>query len=98
MFTLDDCPHPAPGVVGRVIESAKSQTEAVLILAEKGQVKVINEVGARIWELLDGQRSVRQMAAIICQEYQVDQPQAEIDTLAFITDLHDRGIVTIQKS
>jgi len=98
VITLDDCPQPVPGVVGRMIESAvPTQTEAVLVLPEKGQVKVLNEVGARIWKLVDSKNSVRQIAENICREYQVEQNQAEADTMIFISDLIDRGIVTFIK-
>lgn len=88
MLTLDSFPQPAPGVVGRLVDD-----EAVLVLPERGQVKVVNQVGARIWELLDGRRSVREIAAQICAEYQVDLSQAEADTLEFLAALEARGAV-----
>lgn len=88
MFQLESCPQPNPKVVGRVVDD-----EAVLVLPEKGKVKVLNEVGARIWSLVDGKRSVRQIAAEICREYQVEQFEAEEDTLAFLNDLAGRGVV-----
>ena len=90
MLTLDVYPTPAPGVVGRVVDA-----EAVLVLPARGEVKVLNEVGARIWELSDGNRTVREIANVICEEYEVDAAAAEADTLAFFKDLEDRGAIRI---
>lgn len=88
MTKLDKLPSPVPGVVGRVVDD-----EAILVLPEKGEVKVLNEVGARIWELADGSRSVREIAKLICKEYEVKQELAEADTLDFLQELEIRGAI-----
>jgi hypothetical protein len=90
MLTLESYPIPVPGVVGRVVED-----EAVLVLPERGQVKVLNEIGARIWELANGQRPVSEIAALICKEYEVDLEVAAADALEFLADLESRGVVTV---
>lgn len=90
MLTLESYPIPAPGVVGRVVED-----EAVLVLPERGEVKVLNEIGARIWKLANGQRSVSEIAALICDEYEVDLEVAASDTLEFLVDLESRSVITV---
>ncbi|MEA3345720.1 MAG: PqqD family protein [Chloroflexota bacterium] len=90
MVSLDSYPMPTPAVVGRVVEG-----EAVLVLPEQGQVKVLNEVGARIWALADGTRTLRQIAAALCDEYEVDPAQAEADTRAFAAQLDEKGIISL---
>jgi len=90
MSALDRYVAPDPNVIGRVIDK-----EAVLVLPEQGKVQVLNEVGARIWSLADGTRTVREIAATICTEYDVDPVQAETDTLAFVTELAERGVVLL---
>jgi hypothetical protein len=89
MVSLDSYPVPNAGVVGRIVDG-----EAVLVLSEQGQVKVLNEVGARIWTLADGTRTLRDIAAAICAEYDVDPAQAEADVLEFVGQLAERGIVS----
>lgn len=89
MLDLDTRPAPNPTVVGRVVEG-----EAVLVLPERGEVKVLNEVGARIWELVDGSRTVREIVDTICAEYDVEVAQAESDTLAFVAELESKGIIS----
>lgn len=90
MLTLDTYPVPSPDVVGRIVDD-----EAVLVLPDRGEVKVLNEIGARIWTLADGTRTVRDIAAAICAEYDVDATRAEADTLAFVGELAERGIVSL---
>jgi hypothetical protein len=90
MVSLHDYVIPNPTVVGHSIDG-----EAVLILVEHGQVKVLNEVGARIWALVDGTRTARDIAAAISAEYAIDLSRAETDTLDFVAELAQRDIVSI---
>jgi hypothetical protein len=89
MITLDSYPTPNPTVAGSIVEG-----EAVLVLPEQGQVKVLNEVGARVWSLADGTRTVRDIVAVICAEYDVEPTRAEADTLGFLAELVDRQILS----
>jgi hypothetical protein len=88
MNQLDAVPVISSDVIGRQIE-----TEAVLVLASKAQVKVLNETGAFIWSAVDGKRSIKEISKLVSDEFAVDQEQAEQDTLEFVLDLKDKGIV-----
>jgi len=90
MIPMNSYAVPNPAVAGRLVEG-----EAVLVLVEQGQVKVLNEVGARIWALADGARTLRQIAAALCDEYDVNQAQAEADTLGFVAQLAELGIISL---
>lgn len=67
--------------------------EAVLLMPARGEVKVLNEVGARIWTLLDGKRTLGEIVDFVCAEYAVDHAQAEHDVLAFVHDLALRNLI-----
>jgi hypothetical protein len=82
--------EPLPGVVGQVIEG-----EAVLVLPERGEVKVLNPVGARIWQLADGHRTLGDIVAVICAEYAVEPAQAQADVLDFAAELARKGVVRL---
>ncbi len=90
-LTLNSHPAPAEHVQGRRLEH-----EAVVVLPDKGEVKVLNEVGAQIWALADGSRSVQEIIAALCQEYNVPPAVAEADTLKFLTELQQKGLITIR--
>ena len=89
-MTLDSVPQQAPAVVSRLIDG-----EAVLVHPGQGKVRVLNPVGARLWELADGVRTAGDIAQIIAGEYEVDLVRAEADVLAFCRDLVDRGVLTL---
>ena len=90
MLNLNTIPHPHPEIIARVVEK-----EAVLVLPLQGQVKVLNEVGARIWSLIDGVRNTSEIITTVCQEYDTTLEAATSDTTAFLTQLADRGIITL---
>ena len=82
--------EPRPGVVGQVIDG-----EAVLVLPERGEVKVLNPVGARIWQLAGGRRTLGDIVDIICAEYTVEPAQAQADVLEFAAELERKGVVRL---
>ena len=60
-----------PQVAARIIDG-----EAVIVLPQSSQVNVLNEVGSRIWEFIDGTRNVGEITEIIVAEYDVTAEQA----------------------
>jgi hypothetical protein len=87
---LTDVPVHTPGVIGRLTDG-----EMVLVHPAQGMVRVLNQVGTRLWELIDGQHSVDDMAAVIAAKYEIDLDRARSDTLIFCTDLEARGVLTL---
>lgn len=90
MLTLESIPIAAKEVIGRELDG-----ETVLVLTNQAQVKVINETGALIWASIDGARSVREIASLVCAAFEVDLAVAEQDTQDFIEQLASQGIVQI---
>jgi hypothetical protein len=90
MITLEKIPVPNPSVVARLINN-----EAVLVLPARGQVKVLNEVGARIWSLMDGTRTVGDIVTTIRSEYTVSAEDALSDISDFFMQLLDREIISL---
>jgi len=85
---LDSIPVISRDVVGRIYDQ-----EGVLVNTRKAQIKVINEVGAYIWSMLDGVRSVQEIARAVSTQYDVELDQAEQDTLEFVRDLSQKGLI-----
>ncbi|MEW5985954.1 MAG: PqqD family protein, partial [Chloroflexota bacterium] len=74
MTIFEQYPRPHPQTAGRVMDG-----EAVLILADASEIKVLNQVGSRIYELADGRHSVNEIVDVIVKEYDVSQSAAEAD-------------------
>ena len=82
----------APGIVSRMVDG-----EAVLVDPKKGMVRVLNPAGARIWEMIDGRRTVAELAAGIAAEYGIETSRVQADTIAFCEDLVRRDVLTVSK-
>ena len=89
---LTDVVAHTPGVVSRMVDG-----EAVLVDPKKGMVRVLNPAGARIWEMIDGRRTVAELAADIAAEYGIEASRAEADTTTFCDDLVRRGVLTVSR-
>ena len=90
-LTLNSYPVPAEHARCRRLEH-----EAVVVLPDRGEVKVLNDVGAQVWALADGSRSVRDIVAALCNDYDVSPAMAEADILKFLAELQQKGLITIR--
>ena len=69
---------------------------AVIVLADSGEVIVINEIGSRIVELIDGKRSAEEVAGTIESEYEVTAEEARSDLEAFMQMLAEAGALRFE--
>lgn len=67
--------------------------QAVIVLADSGQMLALNPAATRLWTLCDGRRSLDELAAILQAEYDVDLARARGDTLALFERLAEIGAV-----
>ncbi len=77
----------APAALSRAFDH-----ELAIILPTASAVRVLNEVGARIWELADG-RTLAQILEVLVNEYDVQRSQLRIDIEAFLSELQGRGLL-----
>lgn len=84
MIDLSLVPVAHPQVASRVVDE-----QAVIVLSDEGEVTVLNEVGTRVWDLVDGKRTVGQIIDLIASEYAIDQETARRDVEEFLKQLVD---------
>ena len=65
----------------------------VLFNMDDGQYYSLNEIGARIWELCDGNRSVRRVVSILCEEYDWPAENVHSDALELLEELVLEGML-----
>jgi Coenzyme PQQ synthesis protein D (PqqD) len=53
----------------------------------------LNEVAARVWSLCDGHRTVREIAAVIVDEFEVDGETARRDVAEFVSEMLEDGLL-----
>jgi hypothetical protein len=74
---------------------AQTAGDTVLLLTgDTGEYFTLNDVGGRIWELADGTRTVTDIAAVICAEYEAPLDLIEADTLEVLDELAGEGLVS----
>jgi len=81
-------PRRRPEAVSRNVEG-----QEVIVLPLVGEIQVLNAVGARIWSLIDGSRSAKEIAGAIESEFAVDAATARADTLTFLGTLKARDLL-----
>jgi hypothetical protein len=55
----------------------------------------LDDVAARVWELMKQPRSVEEIELTLVKEYDVDPEQCSRDVRAFLTGLIERGLVVV---
>jgi hypothetical protein len=87
MIELEQCYRRDENFVFRRIED-----ETILVpikdnVGDMGSIYSLNEIGAFIWEQLDGERNLKTIKDKILNEYEVSPKEAERDLNEFVTDL-----------
>lgn len=67
--------------------------DAIIVLPDGARITHLNRVGSRVWELMDGERTVSQIADVICGEFETTREQAERDVRDFIGTLAEHGML-----
>ena len=80
------------------ILAQEAQGQTVLLRLEDGGYYAVDEVGAMIWELCDGQRSVAEIVALLCAEFDAPEATVRSDVLEFIGDLRREGLLVVDGS
>ena len=81
-------PRKHPDAASRVYEG-----EAFIVLPQFHEYKILNGTGTRIWELIDGTRSVDDIARAVSEEYEVTFEEALDDVTTFVNDLRTHGML-----
>ncbi len=69
--------------------------EAVLVNVRRDEVMHLNPTAAFLWSLLDGERSLAEVARAISEEFEVGEATAEADAVSFARELLERGAVEV---
>jgi hypothetical protein len=67
--------------------------EVVVIKDDGLATHVLNKTAALIWELCDGKRGINEIAAVLCERYDVSPEEARADIKETIENLIKVGIV-----
>jgi SynChlorMet cassette protein ScmD len=68
---------------------------AVLFNPDTAEAVGVNPVGVFIWKLMDGKRTLDQIAAEVREHFQGVPESAEIDVVAFAAELEEKGFASV---
>jgi hypothetical protein len=85
----------------RLIQSERTASrvvdgKAIVITIDQNELHVLNPVGTRVWELLDG-RPLHSIIDQIVHEFDVERPQAAQEVCSFAERLVSVGAVRLAK-
>jgi hypothetical protein len=85
--------HHNPTIVSRVIAG-----QAILVpirknMGDMDNIYTLNETAARVWELMDGQRTLGEVHQQIVAEFNVDPQRAEQDIIGIVDELRKLGTI-----
>ncbi len=80
------------------IVSRRIEDEVILVpirqdVADLESIYTLNEVGAYIWEQMDGLRTIADIVALIVDEFEVTEHEAEKDLTEFTQQLSAIGAI-----
>ena len=56
----------------------------------------LDELGTSVWNLLDGNRSVRQLVKMFAETHQLEIREAEVSVTQFMRELGRRGLIAMR--
>jgi coenzyme PQQ biosynthesis protein PqqD len=86
--SLDARPLRQEGVIAQ-----EAQGQTVLLRLDDGGFYALDEVGAAIWELCDGTRSVVEIVATLSEQFDAPESTIRADVLEFVEELHDERLL-----
>jgi hypothetical protein len=69
--------------------------EAVILGVDEGEYFGLNEVGARVWALVQAPVLVSAICETIMNEYEVERGECQRDVLELLNDLRDKGLIDV---
>jgi hypothetical protein len=70
--------------------------EAVILSLKTGKYHGLDEVGARIWALIQQPRTISDLLNLLSSEFDVEPGRCEQDLRLLLTSLREAGLVEIE--
>jgi|SRR6516162_4677818 hypothetical protein len=84
-------PERSPSTAWQIVEG-----ELILLRLKDDELMGLNRVARRIWELVDGNRTVAQIANALATEFDVSSDAVLADSCRFINELAAMGSITFR--
>jgi hypothetical protein len=82
-------------MVAEGLATADLGEEVVILQFDSGVYFGLNEVGARIWQLLQEPKSVSEIEEALVAEYDIDRESCSLDLVELLQQLTDQKLIVI---
>lgn len=69
------------------ILTQQAKETLILLNLESGTYYALEEIGGRVWELCDGNRTISEIVSVVCEEYDAPSQMVETDVRELIGEL-----------
>jgi len=97
-MTKRTIPDTATVVAAKDLLASEFGSEFVILNLQDGVYYGLEDVGARLWTLLQRLVAVATMRDVLVSEYDVDPGRCQRDLLALLTELASRGLVEVREA
>jgi hypothetical protein len=89
-ITLQSNIQRNPGMVTSNLDG-----EIVMMSVENGEYYGLDEIGTRIWQLMEHPIVIENLISCLTEEFEVELEECEEDTLEFLEDLYSRNLINL---
>ena len=72
--------------------------ETIMMNVETGDYLGLNEVATSIWNLLENPITIHNICEQLLQEFDVEQKNCEHQTISFLQELLEKGLIAIENA
>ena len=83
-------PSPNPRVAWRTLGD-----EVIIVTPDESVLYALNSTGSFIWQQATGRRTVEEITAALCREFETEPEAAAADTTDFLQSLSERGLLRL---
>ncbi|MEA5598342.1 lasso peptide biosynthesis PqqD family chaperone [Rivularia sp. UHCC 0363] len=69
--------------------------EAVILNMKTGIYHGLNEVGARVWDLIEQPKTVKEVKQVLLEEYEVEADACTNDLFSLLNNLKTAGLIKV---
>ena len=87
--------HKNPMMVARKVEEELMLVPIKQNVCDLQCMYIVNKAGTRVWELLDGEIGLDEIASILVEEYEVEIERVKADVINYLAKLESIGAITL---
>ncbi|MFP4059898.1 MAG: lasso peptide biosynthesis PqqD family chaperone [Bacteroidales bacterium] len=74
---------------------SKMDEEVVMMNIDKGEYYGLDEIGSRIWQILEKPVHFNDIIQTLTDEYDVEETTCRDDVAAFLKELHEKDLIVV---